>query len=633
MTPLTRKKQVVNAFRGRLVVALLAVLACFGLLGARFYHLQVVQHDYFYSRAEGNRIALQPIVPNRGIITDRKGRVLARNYMAYTLEIIPSQVANLEDTIDELARIVPIDADDRRRFQRRLAASKAIDSVPLRLRLNDEEVARLTARRYRLQGVEVRARFFREYPLGSRAAHVVGYIGRINERDVERIEESGKMANYRGSDYIGKSGLELSYEDELHGKTGFEQVEVNASGRPMRNLSRTPAVAGNDLSLTLDIELQRVAEEAFGKRRGALVAIEPATGGVLALVSMPTYEPSLFVDGISVADWRALSDSPDHPMQNRALYSAFPPGSTFKPFMALAGLESGRRTLTQRFNGQGVFNFVGHRYVDRKRSCQSGVSMHRSLVYSCNTYYYQLANDLGIEALTDFISHFGFGRRSGIDVPGEAPGILPTPEWKRQRFKNPQQQQWFGGETLSVGIGHGYSAYTPLQVANALAALVNDGNIFRPHVVGHVVDSQTGERRPIEQEPLYRIPVKSEYLDAVRAAMADVTRIGTAARAFRGARYTSGGKTGTAQVFSLRRGQRYDARRVAERLRDHSWYIGFAPADKPVIALAVMVENGGFGGTAAAPIARQVLDYYMVGQHAEGPAAEDDDRAAAALEQ
>lgn len=629
MTDLRHPKEELAAFRRRVLVAMLFVLVCFGLLAARFHNLQVVRHDYFHSRAEGNRIALLPVVPNRGLITDSRGRVLARNYSAYTLEINPSQVDNLEATIDELARIVPIDVGDRRRFRKHLLESKFFESVPIRTHLSDEEVARLVARRYSLPGVEVQARLFRDYPYGESGAHVTGYIGRINERDVQRIEERGHTANYRGSEYIGKSGLELSYEHELHGTTGVEQVEINAGGRAMRLLSRTPASPGNDLELALDIELQKVAEAAFGDRRGALVAIEPATGGVLALVSTPSFNPNLFVEGISVTDWRALSDSPEHPLLNRAMFSTYPPGSTFKPFMALAGLATGKRNLFQRFNGQGVFRFVGHQFVDRKSSCQSGVDVHRSLVYSCNTYYYQLANELGIEALARFMRQFGFGDRTGIDIPGEASGVLPTPEWKRKRFSRKEQQTWFGGETISVGIGQGYNAYTPLQMANALAALVNDGIIFRPHVVRNVVDARTGERRPVESEPLGRIPVSTEHLQAIRAAMVDVTKVGTAARVFRGAAYESGGKTGTAQVFSLR-GQRYVEGKVSERLRDHSWYIAFAPAHQPKIALAVIVENGGFGSQSAAPIARQVMDFYLLGQRADQPAGEIDEAAAEA---
>ncbi len=631
MTEFRRPEADLAAFRRRVVVALLFVVACFAVLGARFHYLQVVRYDYFHSRAEGNRIALLPVVPNRGVIVDRHGELLARNYSVYTLEINPRRVRNLEATLDELAEVVTIEERDRRRLRKLLLETKYFESVPIRTHLTDEEVARIVARRYRYPGVEVQARLFRDYPHGPVAAHAIGYIGRINERDVQRIEERGETANYRGSEYIGKSGLELSYETELHGRTGVEQVEINAGGRAVRLMSRTAAAPGNDLELSLDIELQKVAEAAFGERRGALVAIDPNNGEVLALVSMPSFDPNLFVEGISVADWRALSDSPDHPLLNRASYSTYPPGSTFKPFMALAGLESGRRSLDQRFGNQGVFTFVGHRFVDRKSNCQSNVDVHRSIVYSCNTYYYQLANEMGINAIANFMRPFGFGERTGLDIPGEATGVLPTPEWKRQRFSRREHQTWFGGETISVGIGQGYNAYTPLQMAHALATLVNGGTVYRPHLVRYVVDAQTGERRRIEPEPIGQIPLKPANVAAMMRAMNDVNKTGTAARVFRDAPYESGGKTGTAQVFSLR-GQRYVEGQVAERLRDHSWFIAYAPADKPTIALAVLVENGGFGSQSAAPIARQVMDFHLLGRRADQPAGEVDEALAAEME-
>ncbi|HRQ56381.1 MAG TPA: penicillin-binding protein 2 [Azoarcus taiwanensis] len=619
------------AFRRRLLVAALFVTVCFGLLAARFYYLQVVRFDYFHARAEGNRIAVLPVVPNRGVIVDRNGTLLARNYSVLTLEINPARVRNLDATIDALGEIVTIEERDRRRFRRLLLETKYFESVPIRTHLTDEEVARIAVRLYRFPGVEVQARLFRDYPEGASTAHVVGYIGRINERDQQRIEERGETANYRGSEYIGKSGLEHSYQRELHGTTGIEQVEINAGGRAVRLMSRTPAIPGNDLQLTLDIGLQQAAEAALGNRRGAVVAIEPATGGVLALASTPSFDPNLFIDGISVAEWRALSDSPEHPLLNRALYSAYPPGSTYKPFIALLGLESGKRQIEQRFNNQGLFTFVGQRYVDRKSRCQHNVDLHGTIVHSCNTYYYQLAHDLGIQAIADFMGQFGFGQRTGIDVPGEATGVLPSPAWKRSRFSSREQQQWYGGETISVGIGQGYNAFTPIQLANGLATLLNGGNLFRPHVVSHIVDSVTGERHPVEPEPIARIPLNPRHVDAIRQAMADVTVTGTAVQAFRDAPYTSGGKTGTAQVFSLR-GQRYDADKIPEHLRDHAWYIGFAPAENPTIALAVLVENGGFGGQSAAPVARQVFDYYLLGAPVEAPAEEGDPLLAEELE-
>lgn len=609
-------------FRLRVVVAAVFVLVCLGLLAARFHFLQVQRHDYFLTRAEDNRIALLPVVPYRGTIVDRNGVVLARNYATYTIEITPAQVPDLEATLDEIATLAPIEPRDRRRFHKLVQESRHFESVPLRNRLTDEEVARVVSQRYRLPGVDVKARLLRDYPQGASAAHVVGYIGRINERDVERIEEADETANYRGSLYIGKAGLEQSYERELHGTTGVEQVEVNAGGRAVRALSSTSAKPGNDLELTLDIGLQKIAEAAFGDRRGALVAIEPATGGVLALASMPTYDPNLFVDGISTQDWKALNDSPDHPMLHRAVYSAYPPGSTFKPFMALAGLELGKITADKEIADPGYFVFGGHRFMDDKIGGHGRVDLHKSIVVSCNTYYYQLAADLGIDAIAGFMAPFGFGERTGIDLPGEATGVLPSQEWKQRRFRKPEQQRWYAGETISVGIGQGYNAYTPLQLANALAALVNEGKLFRPHVVKYVIDSQTGERRAVEPEPIRQIPLQAAHLKAVLDGMVDVNKTGTGKSVFKDAPYSVGGKTGTAQVYSLR-GQRYDKDKVRERLRDHSWFIAYAPAENPQIALAVLVENGGFGAKSAAPIARQVLDYYLVDRHAAAPEAED----------
>ncbi|KAA3653110.1 MAG: penicillin-binding protein 2 [Proteobacteria bacterium] len=624
MTEFRSPDQEISRLRLRLVVAGLFMLVCLGLLAARFFYLQVVRFDYYHTRAEDNRIALVPVPPNRGAIVDRNGKVLARNFAAYTLDITPSQVEDLDDTIDRLAEIVDISDYDRRRFKKFREESKFFESVPIRTKLTDEEVARFIARRYLFPGVDVQARLFREYPQGDLFGHVVGYMGRINNRDVDHIEARGETANYRGTEHIGKRGLEESYEAELHGKTGSEQVEVDAGGRKVRLLSRRTAVPGNSLILTVDAGLQAVAHQAFGDRRGALVAIEPSTGGVLALVSSPSFDPNLFVDGISVADWRGLNESPDRPLLNRAIYSAYPPGSTFKPFMGLAGLSTGKRTAQQAIADAGFYMFGGHRFMDDKIGGHGMVDLHKSIVESCNTYYYMLANDLGIDGIADFMRPFGFGQLTGIDLPGESEGVLPSPDWKRKRFKKPGQQKWYGGETISVGIGQGYNAYTPLQLATALSALVNDGVMFKPHVVKYVVDPQTGARREVEPEPIRRIPLKPAHLAAVRAAMVDVNRTGTGARAFAGAEYTVGGKTGTAQVYSLK-GTKYKEGNVAERLRDHSWFIAFAPADKPKIAMAVLVENGGFGSRSAAPIARQVIDYYLLGKRPAGQASEDED--------
>ncbi|MCB1926643.1 MAG: penicillin-binding protein 2 [Rhodocyclaceae bacterium] len=617
-------EQELQHFRSRLLVAGGFMLVCFALLVARFGWLQINRFDYYHTRAEDNRIALVPISPNRGLIVDRDGEVLARNYAAYTLEIAPTHFRQADALFDQLASVVEITPRDRRRFSKILDESRNFDSVPIRIRLTDEEVARFVARRFEFEGVEVKARLFRDYPNGSLASHVIGYIGRINERDLERIDARDETANYRGTEHIGKVGLEQSYEDELHGVTGFEEVEVDAGGRAVRQLRRTPPTSGNNLVLTLDRGLQRVAENAFNGRRGALVAIEPATGGVLALVSSPTFNPNLFVDGISTQDWNALNTSPDHPLLNRALASANPPGSTFKPFMALAALTTGKRTPEQAISDPGYFDFGGHRFRDDKVGGHGVVDMYKSIAFSCNTYYYRLAADLGIEQIAGFMDGFGLGSRTGVDLEGESSGVLPSPEWKRTRFRRVEQQKWFAGETISVGIGQGYNAYTPIQLASAVATLAADGVRFRPHLVRYVEDVRTGARRVIEPEPLTRLPLAREHVDFIKRAMEGVNLEGTGRRAFKGAGYRVAGKTGTAQVFSLR-GATYREKQIRERLRDHSLYVAFAPVDKPAIALAVLVENGGFGSQAAAPIARQVLDYYLLGIEPDEPALPDEE--------
>ncbi len=623
MSDFYHDEQDLDRFRSRIFVAGGAVLLAFALLLGRFVYLQVIQHDYYTTRAESNRISLVPVVPNRGNIVDRNGVILARNYSAFTLEITPSKTRGLEETIDDLAEVVAIELKDRRRFKRLLEESKNFESIPIRTRLSDEEVARFTAQRYRFPGVEIKARLFRQYPAGSLAAHAIGYISRINLKDKAFIEESEQAANYKGTEQIGKIGVEAHYEFELHGQTGYEQVEVDAGGRAVRVLSQTPPIQGNNLTLTLDSKLQEVAEQAFGKRRGSLAALDPASGAVLALVSSPAFDPNLFVDGIRFDDWDELNNNPDKPMLNRAIYSTFPPGSTFKPLMSLAALTQGKRTPNQAISDPGYFNFGNRRFMDDKVGGHGTVDMYKSVVVSCNTYYYILANDMGIDNIARFMSQLGLGRRTEIDIPGEASGILPSPEWKAQRFKKREQQKWYSGETISVGIGQGYNAYSTLHMAHALANIVNFGQVFRPHLVQNITDPSGRLVRAIEPEPIRQIELKREHVDFIKRAMAGVVKEGTGARAFAGAAYESGGKTGTAQVFSLK-GGRYVEGQVKERLRDHSWYVAFAPVDQPRIVLAVMVENGGFGAQSAAPIARQVFDYYLTGKLPGGPAPETD---------
>ena len=608
-----------HAFQVRLGVAGLAVLIAFGLLLARFVWLQVLQHEAYSARAEENRIAIVPLPPNRGLILDRNGEVLARNYLAYTLEIFPARVRNIDATIAQLAAFVDIQPRDRARFRKLLQETKNAESLPIRARLTDEEVARIAANRWRFTGVDIKARLFRRYPFGERASHVIGYIGRITASDLEVLEEKASAANYRGTDYLGKAGIEASYQEELHGTTGFERLEIDAAGRGIRALSRTPAQPGNNVALTLDIRLQEVAERAFGERRGALVAIEPATGGVLAFVSSPGFDPNLFVDGIDPQSWEDLMDSPDRPLNNRAIAGLYPPGSTFKPFMALAALELGKRTPRTTISDPGYFIFGDRRFRDSKPGGHGTVDLYKSIVLSSDVYYYMLANDMGIDAIAGFMKRFGFGARTGIDLEGEAAGVLPSPEWKLARFSRPDQQKWYAGETISIGIGQGYNAYTPLQLAQALGTLANNGAMFRPRLVSHVDSPRTGERRYFEPQLVRQVQLQPEHLAVVKQAMAGVNLEGTAARSFAGAQYTSGGKTGTAQVVGLKQGEKYEEEKVAERLRDHSLYIAFAPLEGPKIALAVLVENGGFGARAAAPIARTVLDYYLLGKLPSAP--------------
>ena len=612
-------------FRRRLTIAgALVVLALVGLF-VRFFYLQVVQHRHYQTLAETNRIAIVPIVPNRGVIRDRNGLVLAQSYSAYTLEIQPARVKDLEQTIDALAEIVDIQPRDRKRFRKLLDESKNFESMPLRTRLTDVEVARFAVNRYRFPGVEIKARLFRQYPYGELASHVVGYIGRINDRDLTRIDEWGESANYKGSDYIGKVGLELSYERELHGTTGVEEVEVDAGGRAVRTLSRVAPASGNDLTLSLDIKLQEVAEAAFGSRRGALVALDPATGDVLAMVSKPGYDPNLFVDGIDVANWELLNESPDKPLLNRPLRGAYPPGSTIKPFLALSALSSGRRTAAQTIFDPGYFQLPGaaHRFRDDKPGGHGTVDMYKSIVASCDTYYYVLASETDIDDTYRFMSQLGFGRKTGIDIEGELSGVLPSREWKRQRFSGKEYREehrkWYLGDSISAGIGQGYNAFTPVQLAHAIATIANDGVSYQPHLVKTIRSIGTGALREVAAQPTHTVPLKPEHLATIKNALIGVSREGTSAAAFVKSAYVSAGKTGTAQLYSLK-GEKYVAGRVDERLRDHAWYIAYAPADKPRIALAVLVENGGFGAQAAAPIARQVFDYYLVGETKAGPA-------------
>lgn len=610
---LRNHEQELQRFRTRLAVAGVFILLLFGLLASRFAYLQIVQHEYFLTMAENNRISVVPVVPNRGVLYDRKGVIMAHNYSAYTLEITPSKVKNLSQTIAQLSEIIEITPKDRKRFQKALSESKDFETLPIRTRLTEEELARFAAHRYRFPGVEIRARLFRDYPHKTLAAHAIGYIGRINDKDEENLEASGNIGNYRGSLHIGKIGIEQSHEAELHGTTGYAQVETDAGGKAVRTLSKAQPVSGNNLVLTLDSELQKIAEQAFGNYRGALVAIDPNNGEILAFVSQPSFDPNLFVDGIDTATWNELNTSLDKPLNNRALRGVYPPGSTFKPFMAIAGLELGKVTPEHSIADPGFFSLPGssHRYRDWKAGGHGSVDLHKSIVISCDTYYYRLANDMGIDKLHDYISQFGFGARTGIDIDGELAGLLPSQQWKMKRFK----QKWFPGETVIAGIGQGYVLTTPLQLAFATATLANKGQPYKPHFVRAIQDSRTLETRNIPPQKLPRVPISDQNWEVVRSAMIDVNKPGgTASQAWAGSSYEVAGKTGTAQVVGIKQGEKYVESRIHERHRDHALYMAFAPADKPRIALGILVENGGHGGSTAAPIARQVMDYYLLGK-------------------
>ena len=615
MTELRNVEADLSRFRARVLVATLVVLVCFFLVASRLIYLQLVRHEDLLEQAENNRTAIVPVLPNRGLILDRNGIVLASNYSAYTLEVTPSRINNLEQTIEELAGVLDITPRDRRRFKKLLEESKSFESLPLRTRLSDEEVAKFAAQRFRFPGVEIKARLFRNYPYGELASHVVGYIGRINPAEKEKLDESDEQANYRGTEYIGKLGVEQSFEAQLHGTTGVESVETSAGGRAMRKLASSPATPGNTVKLSIDIRLQHLIEQLFGDRRGALVALDPKTGEVLAFVSKPTFDPNLFVEGIDSENWQALNESPDKPLLNRALRGTYPPGSTYKPFMALAALETGTRRPEQTISDPGFFMFGNHRFRDDKEGGHGTVNMYQSIVQSCDTYYYVLANDLGVDTIHEQMQRFGFGELTGIDIFGEVRGLLPSTDWKRRAYKRADQQKWYAGETISLGIGQGYTNFTLLQLASATATLANNGIKMKPHLVKEVVDIMTRAPTATTREAVGEVIAKAANIAIIKNALIGVNIEGTSAAAFRGAGYTSGGKTGTAQVIQIKQNEKYVASKTEERFRDHALFTAFAPAEEPKIALAMVVENAGFGSQNAAPIARRIFDYWLLQQY------------------
>ncbi len=599
----------------------LAIIGVFAFLGFcalvfRFYFLQVYSYEHYHTLAESNRISIVPISPSRGLILDRNGVVLANNFFVYTLEMTPSKITDLDATIADLAKLVEIAPIDLKKFKKFRAQSHSFESIPIRTHLNEIEAAKFAVNRYRFPGVELKSRLYRHYPYGTLGTHAIGYISRINDNDLKNLKEQNVLSNYKGTDHIGKGGVEQSYERELHGITGFQQVEVDASGQAVRVLSSAAPISGNNITLSIDAKLQSIAEKAFGERRGALVAIEPTTGEVLALVSMPSFDPNLFVDGIDYDNWNRLNNSLDRPLINRVLRGVYPPGSTFKPFVALAGLEAGKRTPPFSIHDAGFYTLPNssHRYRDWKVGGHGSVDMRKAITVSCDTFFYGLAMELGIEKLTDFVRHFGFGEKTNIDIDGEVSGLLPTPEWKKRRYKQP----WYMGETVIVGIGQGYTLVTPLQLAYATATLANEGNAMRPHIVNAITNTKTNIMSPLPNIVADKVHLKQENLDIVRSGMMDVTLPGgTAVSVGANAGYSIAAKTGTAQVVGIKQNEKYNSKSLLERHRDHALFIAYAPALAPKIALAVIVENGEHGGSSAGPIARKVMDYYLLGKEPE----------------
>lgn len=605
----------------RLSAAIGLVALCFLILLGRFSYLQLLRYDYFQTLAENNRVSLVPIVPNRGLILDRNGVTLAHNFFVYTLEITPSKAGDVEATISRISQLIEVSAEDRKRFKKLRAQSHSFESVPIRTHLNEVEAAKFAANHYQFPGVDIRSRLFRHYPLGNLGVHMIGYIGRINEADMKALEASEDISNYKGSDHIGKGGIEQYYERQLHGTTGFQQVEIDADGKAVRVLSSKPPIPGDNLVLSIDAKMQDIAEKAFENHRGAMVAINPKNGEILSYVSMPTFDPNLFVDGIDADTWKTLNGSLDKPLINRPIRGIYPPGSTFKPFVAMAGLQEGKRLPPFSIGDPGFYTLAGssHQYRDWKPGGHGQVDIQKAITVSCDTFFYGLALELGIDKLTSFVSHFGFGKKTGVDLVGETSGLLPTPEWKWRRWK----QRWFPGETVIVGIGQGYTLVTPMQLAQATAVLANNGVAMQPHLVSSIQKHNGAETHLMPINKLDAVPLDAGNIDIVRAGMVDVTKPGgTAASVGAGSTYNIAAKTGTAQVVGIKQGAKYNAGSIDERHRDHALFIAYAPAEDPKIAIAVIVENGGHGGSAAGPIARKVMDYYLLGKEPSPPSAD-----------
>lgn len=596
-------------FNERAAIALFIVAILLSVSIARLVYLQILSHEHFSTLSDENRISLIPVPPTRGLIYDRNGIALAQNLPAFSLVLIPEQIADMDATISELRKLVAISDEDIRRFQRQVKQKRSFNSIALRFNLSDEEIARFAVNRHLFPGVEIEARAIRNYPLGTLASHAIGYVGRINEEELRDIDTS----NYSGTDFIGKTGIERFYENLLHGQVGYKQIETNAFGRTLRELQQTAPTPGKNLYLSLDIGVQRVAEAEFAGRRGAAVAIDPRNGEVIAFVSMPGFDPNLFVTGIDVETYNELQNSLDRPLFNRALRGQYPPGSTLKPFVGLAGLESNKIALDTSIFCPGWYRLPGdsHKYRDWKEHGHGFTTMDKAIVESCDVYFYDLALNLGIDLMHDYLAHFGFGAPTGIDLKDESSGLLPSRDWKRAR----RGQPWYPGETLITGIGQGYTLVTPLQLAYATAVISMHGAHTPPHLLRAV--GSAAQEAELLPAPITNVPIRNRgNWDAIITAMKRVvsSERGTAQAIGRKAPFPIAGKTGTAQVFSIKQDEKYVEKDVAERLRDHSLFIAFSPPENPRIALAVMAENAGHGSTAAAPIARKMIDQYLGSQ-------------------
>jgi|UniRef100_UPI004047906D penicillin-binding protein 2 len=619
------KKPSLDIYQERIRIATIFVIFCFILLITRLVWLQLVGYGKYALQSDNNRIAIVPAPANRGLIIDRNGIVIGRNYSALTLEINAEEInQDVDKVIEDLSQIVSISPREKRNFKRSLEDSRKVGTFPLRSMLTDDETARFLANRYRFPGVDIKARAFREYPYNELGSHMIGYIGRVSQKDKQRMRseidnaktddpDALQTAFLPGIQYVGKIGLEQSYEPVLRGKPGYDEVEITASGKPVRTLSTSPSTPGKNLVLSVDIKLQYLVEQLYGQYRGAFVAIEPETGDILAFVSKPNFNPNDFVEGIDSVTWNELNNSPQKPLYNRPLKGIYPPASTYKPFVALAALETKKRTPSQSISDPGYFEFGNHTFRDDKKGGHGIVDMEKSIVDSCDTYYYILAKDMGVNMMHDFMKPLGFGQITGIDLQGESSGVLPSTEWKKNVFKKPEQKRWYEGETISLGIGQGYNAFTILQLAHAMANVVNNGVVMKPHLVKAIEDPFSRKRILTTPKESYRINLNADNIEIIKKAMIQVNVAGTSAAVFKGTGYVVGGKTGTAQVFSLG-SKEYNHKTTPEFLRDNALYIAFAPADKPTIVLAMVVENAGFGAQHAAPIARKTLDYYIEGK-------------------